>query len=90
MRVVAVVRKPYTFVLKLSILLNMDTIYEQLSAYGLIGELHKRVAVLRPKVSRNTILLAFEDATTPLRKKIIEKSEELLAEHKAKIPVEAE
>jgi len=68
----------------------MDTIYQQLSAYGLIGELHKRVATKRPKVSRNTIHLAFDDATTPLRKMIVQLAEQLLAEHQDKMPVEAE
>lgn len=62
----------------------MHSIYEQLSAYGLIGELHNRVAAKRPKVSRNTIHLAFSDATTPLRKMIVQLAEELLAEHEAK------
>lgn len=65
----------------------MRNTYEQLSARGLIGELHTRVAAKRPKVSRNTIHLAFYDATTPLRKMIVDIAEKLLSEHEAQTAV---
>ena len=56
-------------------------IYDQLSARGLIGELLNRVRITRPKVSRNTILLAFKiGATTPARDTIIQTAQQLLAE----------
>jgi hypothetical protein len=83
--VLEIVSLVYTFVLKLSIILNMQSIYEQISAYGLIGELYCRVVLRRPSVSRNTIHLAFRSPTTPLRKMIVRLAEELVSEHEASV-----
>lgn len=56
-------------------------IYEQLAVKGLIGALVQRVRQERPKASRNTIWLAFEEGpTTPTRAMILEKAGEILAE----------
>lgn len=79
------IKRHYTFVLKLLNLLNMtDTnfssaLYEKLSVADLIGDLQARMETIRPGISRNTILLAFKQApTTPLRRRILEEAKIIL------------
>lgn len=58
---------------------NHQAIYEQISARGLVSELLTKVRVHRPKVSRNTIYLAFDSGpTTPTRRLIINIANEIL------------
>ena len=63
-------------------------IYRKLSVKGLIARLEESVRKERSSVSRNTILLAFKlGETTHLRKLIIEKGKQLLAESEVVVPV---
>lgn len=63
-----------------------QSIYDQLSAKGLMGEVLAQVRKLRPKASRNTIYLTFmEGATTPTRRMILQIAEEVLAQTEQEI-----
>lgn len=69
---------------------NLQT-YTRLSALGLIINLVEEVRKLRPRTSRNTILLAFrEGATTPARKMIVEIGERLLVQQEESTTVQPE
>lgn len=61
--------------------IQRQSIYDQLSAKGLIGEVLAQVRKHRPKASRNTIHLSFlEGPTTPTRRMILQVAEEVLAQ----------
>lgn len=67
---------------------NLQT-YSRLSALGLIINLVEEVRKLRPRTSRNTILLAFrEGPTTPARKMIVEIGERILEQQEETIEAE--
>lgn len=60
---------------------NLD-LYEDLSAAGLTGDLHERMQIIRPGISRNTIRLALvEGGTTPLRRRILQEANTVWEEH---------
>lgn len=62
---------------------NLD-LYEDLSAAGLTGDLHERMQIIRPGISRNTIRLALvEGGTTPLRRRILQEANTVWEEHRA-------
>lgn len=59
-------------------------LYESLSVAGLIGDLHERMQVIRPGISRNTVRLAFvAGGTTRLRKRILEEATRLWEQHQS-------
>jgi hypothetical protein len=80
-----VIKPCYTFVLKLLNLLNMQSLFEEISIKGLTRELLRRVSEEREGISGNTIYLALKDerpaeSLTPLRKYIRGLAKELILE----------
>ena len=63
-----------------------QSIYDQLSVKGLIGDVLTEVRKIRPTTSRNTIHLSFQcGPTTPTRRMILDVAEKVLAHNEPKV-----